>query len=148
MLLLLGELPTIDIHFANVLQYQSPEGALAYDLHIVRTAHWLDASTDPISKDEVNLLIAKDPSLAWSNQDFVDMKNDSGEAIRYWMIEWNGVSCFWWYREQIVYSGADDAQLSKLLSIAAALNAFVVGDDGEKYELRKTLLGKEKIVTV
>jgi hypothetical protein len=58
------------------------------------------------------------------------------------------VSCFWWYRDQIVCSGADEAQIGKLLSIAVALSASVVGDDGEKYELRKTFFGEEKIVTV
>lgn len=76
------------------------------------------------------------------------MKSDAGETTRYYMIEWNGVSCFWWYRDQIVYSGADEAQIGKLLRISAALNASVVGDDGEKYELRKTLFGKEKILIV
>lgn len=121
---------------------------MAYDLHVVRTEHWLDASTSPISKDEVDHLITTDPTLAWSNQDFVDMKNDAGETIRYYMIEWNGVSCFCWYRHQIVCSSGDQAQIGKLLSIAAALSASVVGDDGEKYELRKTRFGTEKIVTV
>ena len=76
------------------------------------------------------------------------MKGDADETIRYYMIQWNGVSCFGWYRNQIVCSDADQAQIGKLLSIAAALSASVVGDDGEKYELRKTLFGKEKIVTV
>ena len=120
---------------------------MAYDLHVVRTADWLDASTNPISKDEIDHLITTDSTLAWSNQDFVDMKSD-GETVRYCMIEWNGVSCFWWYHDQIVCSGADEAQIGKLLSIAAALSASVLGDDGEKYELRKTLFGSEKIVTV
>jgi hypothetical protein len=121
---------------------------LAYDLHVVRTAHWLDASTNPISKDEIDHLITTDPTLARSNHDFVDMKSDAGETTRYYMIEWNGVSCFSWYRDQIVYSGEDEAQIGKLLRISVALRASVVGDDGEKYELRTTLLGKEKIVTV
>jgi hypothetical protein len=121
---------------------------LAYDLHAVRTAHWLDASTNPISRDEIDHLITTDPTLEWSNQDFVDMKSDAGETVRYYMIDWNGVSCFWWYRDQIVCSGADEAQIGKLLSIAVALSASVVGDDGEKYELRKTFFGEEKIVTV
>jgi hypothetical protein len=121
---------------------------LAYDPHIVRTTHWLDASTNPISKAEINQLITTDPTLAWSNRDFVDMKSEAGETIRYYMITWDGVPCFWWYRDQIMCSGADEAQIGKLLRIAAALSASVVGDDGEKYELRKTLFGKEKIVTV
>ena len=74
----------------------------------------------------------------------MDTKKDAGETTRYDMIEWNGASCFWWYRDQIVCSGPDEAQIAKLLHIAAALHATVVGDDGEKYELRKGLFGKEK----
>jgi hypothetical protein len=76
------------------------------------------------------------------------MKVDGGEAVRHYMIEWKGVSCFWWYRDQIVCSGADEAQIGKLLNIAAALSAQVVGDDGEKYEIRKTFLGRKRIVTI
>jgi hypothetical protein len=76
------------------------------------------------------------------------MTSEAGETSRYYMIEWNGVPCFWWYRDQIVCSGADEAQIGKLLRIAAALSASVVGGDGEKYELRQTLFGKEEIVTL
>lgn len=121
---------------------------MAYDLHVVRTADWVDAATNPISKDEVDHLITSDPTLAWSDRDFVEMKSEAGETTRYWMIERNGVSCFYWYRDQIVGSGMDEVQIGKLLRIAAALNAFLMGDDGERYELRKTIFGKEKIVTL
>jgi hypothetical protein len=92
---------------------------LGYDLHVVRTAD-LDASSNPISKGEIDHLITLDRTLEWSKEDFVDMKNETGEVIRYYMIEWNGVSCFWWYRDQIVCLGADEAQTAKLLRIATS----------------------------
>jgi hypothetical protein len=138
----------MSLRSASVLQSNSRGDLLGYDLHVVRTADWLDASSNPISKGEIDHLITFDATLEWSKEDFVDMKNETGETTRYYMIEWNGVSCFWWYRDQIVCSSADEAQTAKLLRIARALSAFLVGDDGEKYELRKTLLGKERIVTV
>jgi hypothetical protein len=106
---------------------------MAYDLHIVRTKDWLDASTAPITKRDVDTLIAGDPDLAWSTTDYVDMSDDAGAVTRYWMITWRGQPCFWWCRDQIQCSVPDDAQQSKLVQMARALNAFVVGDDGEIY---------------
>jgi len=61
------------------------------------------------------------------------------------MIAWRGQSCFWWYRDQILCSSPDDAQLMKLVQMARALNAYAVGDDGERYEIKKGFLGKEKL---
>jgi hypothetical protein len=119
---------------------------MAYDLHIVRTKDWLDAASAPITKSDVDALIAGDPELAWSTTDYVDMRDDAGAVTRYWMITWRGQSCFWWYRDQIQCSGPDDAQQMKLARIARALNAHAVGDDGEHYELQRGLFGKEKLV--
>ena len=110
---------------------------MAYDLHIVRTKNWLEASSAPISKSDVNALIASDPELEWSTTDYIDMSDDTGAITRYWMIMWRGQSCFWWYRDQIQCSGPDDAQVSKLVQMAHALGAFAVGDDGEAYPLEQ-----------
>jgi hypothetical protein len=54
------------------------------------------------------------------------------------MITWRGQPCFWWYRDQIQCSGPDDAQQSKLVQMARALDAYAVGDDGETYHLEQT----------
>jgi hypothetical protein len=99
----------------------------------VRTKNWLEASTAPITKSDVDALIAGDPELAWSTTDYVDMSDDSGAVTRYWMITWRGQPCFWWYRDQIQCSGPDESQQSKLVQMARALRASVVGDDGEIY---------------
>ena len=113
-----------------------------------RSSHWMEASSSPITKIDVDALIEGDPELAWSGEDFVDMADESGNVTRYYMILWNGLPCFWWFRDQILCSGPDDVQLVKLVRIAGALNAHVVGDDGEEYQLRKPLFGREKIVRV
>src|SRR5262245_38867707 len=110
---------------------------MAYDLHIVRTKTWLEASSAPITKSDVDALIATDPELAWSTTDYIDMSDDAGAVARYWMITWRGQPCFWWYGDQIQCSGPDDAQLMKLTQLARALNAYAVGDDGERYEIKK-----------
>jgi hypothetical protein len=107
---------------------------MAYDLHIVRTKDWLEASSAPITKQDVDALIASDPELTWSTTDYVEEHDDTGAVVRYYMIVWRGQPCFWWYRDQIQCSGPDEAQQSKLVQMARALDAFAVGDDGEIYD--------------
>ncbi|HEU4892547.1 MAG TPA: hypothetical protein VFT47_13415 [Vicinamibacterales bacterium] len=106
---------------------------MSYDLHLVRTKNWLEASSAPISKQDVDALIASDPELTWSTADYVEMGDDAGAVTRYYMIIWRGQPCFWWYRDQIQCSDPDEAQQAKLVQMARALDAFAVGDDGETY---------------
>lgn len=122
---------------------------MAYDLHIVRTKDWMEAASMPLTKQDVDALIAADSELAWSTTDYVDMNDEAGVSTRYYAITWRGEPCFWWYRDQIQCSGPNDAQQLKLAQMARALNAHAVGDDGERYESKKGLFGKEtlKIVT-
>lgn len=108
---------------------------MAYDLHIVRPEDWTEAATVPISRQDVDALIAADPELAWSTTDYVDMADASGVSTRYYMITWRGQPCFWWYRDQIQCSGPDESQISKLVQMSEILHAHVVGDDGEHYPL-------------
>lgn len=110
---------------------------MAYDIHIVRTESWLDAASAPITKQDVDALIAADSELSWSSTDYVDMSDDGGAVTRYWMITWRGQPCFWWYRDQIQCSGPDEAQVAKLVQMSRALRARVVGDDGEPYPLEQ-----------
>src|SRR5262245_19916492 len=108
---------------------------MAYDLHIVRTRDWTEAAGAPITNRDVDALIAADPDLNWSTDDYVDMQDDAGVTTRYFMITWQGEPCFWWYRDQIQCSGPNGAQQMKLAQIARALSAYAVGDDGERYEI-------------
>jgi hypothetical protein len=121
---------------------------MAYDLHVVRTKNWLESASVPITKPDVDALVASDPELEWSATDYVDMSDDAGTVTRYYMIRWRGEPCFWWYRDQIQCAGPNDEQQLKLAQIARVLKGYAVGDDGERYELHKGLLGKEKLVVV
>jgi len=120
---------------------------MSYDVHVVRSASWLDAATDPIGKGEVDALVEADQELGWSD-DCVDMADETGAVTSYFMIAWRGASCFWWYKNQLVCSGPEEAQLIKLVHLARSLRAKVIGDDGETYDVRKGLFGKEKLVTI
>lgn len=108
---------------------------MAYDLHIVRTENWLEAASAPITRQDVDALIAADSELAWSTTDYVEMRDDAGAITRYWMMTWQGQPCFWWYRDQVQCSGPDEAQVAKLVQMSQILHAHVVGDDGEIYPL-------------
>ena len=108
---------------------------MAYDLHIVRTEDWTEAASAPITKQEVDALIAADSEMGWSTTDYVDMADEAGVSTRYYMITWRAQPCFWWYRDQIRCSGPDEAQVSKLVQMSRVLHAHAVGDDGEIYPL-------------
>jgi len=69
---------------------------MAYDLHVVRSAHWTHAAESPITRNEVDALVKADPELAWSSSDFVQMKDETGSFTTFYMILWNGTPCFWW----------------------------------------------------
>ena len=107
---------------------------MAYDLHIVRTEDWLEAASSPITKSDVDRLVAADPELDWSTTDYIDMRDDTGAVTRYWMLTWRGEPSFWWYRDQIRCSPSDETVVLKAAQIARALNAFAIGDDGEIYD--------------
>ncbi len=107
---------------------------MAYDLHMVRTKDWTEAASAPITKQDVDALIAADSELAWSITDYVDMADEAGVVTRYYMITWRGQPYFWWYRDQIQCSRPDEAQISKLVQMSRVLHAHVVGDEGETYD--------------
>jgi hypothetical protein len=120
---------------------------MAYDLHVTRTTDWLQAASAPITKGDADALVNSDPELAWSTSDFVEM-NEQGTSVRYFMILWNGEPRFWWHKDQITCSGPNEQQQIKLARMARALGAYAVGDDGERYEVRKNLFGREKLITI
>ena len=120
---------------------------MGYDLHIVRTIDWTDAADSPILKNEVASLIEADPELKWSSTEYVDTVGDDGEAVRLPFIKWQGTSCFLWDRNQIICTYPDETHMAKMIRIADALAAMVIGDDGERYTLERGLFGKVKIKT-
>jgi hypothetical protein len=121
---------------------------MGYDVHVVLTAEWVDAASRPITHVAVDKLIADDKTLAWSSSDFVEMTEPDGSTKRYFMIQWNGVPTFWWYRTEILCKNPSEEQLLKLVEMATVLGARVLGDDGEQYQAKRSFLGKPKLVIV
>ncbi len=119
---------------------------MGYDVHLVRTEQWFDAESDPVTKEQVDKVLAADPTLSWSESDYAEMTEDDGSVKRYHMIDWNGAPSFWWYKSEVQCKNPSEAQLLKLIEMASALDARVVGDDGERYERGKTIFGKPKLV--
>jgi hypothetical protein len=125
---------------------------MGYDLHIVRTRQWVDADRHPITKDDVDALIAADPELSWSTSDFVEATNPkTGEVIRInsrsYAIQWKGSSVFWWDRRKIICKNPNEPEQMKMIKMADALGAMVVGDEDELYTIRKRLFGRESIAS-
>ena len=56
---------------------------MPYDLHIVRTRDWTEAASAPVTKQDVDALIAADTELSWSTTDYVDMSDEAGVSTRY-----------------------------------------------------------------
>jgi len=112
---------------------------MGYDLHIVREEDWEKIPTAPITKQDVDALIAADSELAWSTSDYIALADGAGVSKLYYMITWKGESCFWWYEDEIRCSRANEEQIAKLVEMARALNAHVVGDEGEIYPLEQRI---------
>jgi hypothetical protein len=104
----------------------------------VLTDHWADADEDPITREEVNAVIEKDPELQWE-----DTRDYQGE---HYCILWKGQHAFYYTGSQIVCSGVDDEKFMKAIRLADALEAYTLGEDGERYQLRWLLFGGEELV--
>jgi hypothetical protein len=115
---------------------------MGYEVHIVRTEDWLNASENPITKEDTNQLINTDKELSWSKEDYFDMKDESGQVTRYYAINWNDTPCFFWYKSQIRCNNPNKEQVIKMVVMSKALGARVIGDDGETYSIKKNILGK------
>jgi hypothetical protein len=115
-----------------------------YDLHVVRTSNWLEAAMNPITRAAIDRLIQSDPELAWSSSDYVEMKGAEG-VNHFYMIAWNGRSCFLWHQDQITCATSDEREIEKLVGIAQKLEANVLGDDGEQYSFSRNLSESERL---
>ena len=119
---------------------------MGYDLHITRAEHWIEASSHPISSDEVMRLVAEDPELEVSLIDFYDRSTEEGGIERIHPILWTAHSeeiALWFQDGEITTKNPDDATIVKMLEIAEKVQAQVLGDDGEVYRTRSAPPGWE-----
>ena len=112
---------------------------MGYDLHITRAKHWTDSESIPITDAEWKTLVASDPQL-----DLIG----AAEAVapdgilRYenaGLARWSGhpTDEEVWFdlrHGRVVVKNPDEPTIAKMVAVATALGARVVGDDGETYD--------------
>ena len=99
---------------------------MGYDLHITRKEFWSDEDGPEISLEEWQRYVASDPDIQF------DPENPGPEnyVISTHAEQWP----LWWYSSgEIFTKNPDDEAIAKMVQIAQALNARVLGDDDEIY---------------
>jgi hypothetical protein len=99
---------------------------MGYDLHITRKEYWADEDGPQITLDEWQAYVAQDP-------DIVPDGNNPGPE-NYVFAAHSERHPLWWHRSGEIYTkNPDDTMIAKLVQIARALHAKVLGDDDEVY---------------
>jgi hypothetical protein len=107
---------------------------MGYYLHITRARFWDESDELPISLEEWRNYIANDSEI----EDPV-YTDETGELEVTWFgfggvpDDTEGAGWFCWRGGQIETKNADEANMRKMIQIAVALNARLLGDEGEEY---------------
>ncbi|ALN46057.1 TPA: hypothetical protein OEI93_003676 [Escherichia coli] len=106
---------------------------MGWELHIVRTEHWFDSASAPISSEEWLQLVNDDKELSIDNKngDFFATWSGHCELDEPW-LDWND--------GRITTKHPDEALYCKMLQIAEKLHAVVVDEDDHKYSLPSDLM--------
>jgi hypothetical protein len=116
---------------------------MGYDLHITRALHWTESESAPITLKEWVDYATSDPEMRMDN--FAEATTARGDLIR---IEELGIAVwtaysghgvggnlawFSYWRGEVCVKNPDQEIISKMRQIARALQARVMGDEGEVY---------------
>lgn len=99
---------------------------MGYDFHITRKDHWADEEGAEIALEEwiqyaqSDVEIEADPDNPGAENRLVSLP----EGV--WPLWWDGAG-------ELLSKNPERPMIRKLIAIAAALNARVLGDDGENY---------------
>lgn len=102
---------------------------MGYDAHLTRADNWLDSALTPIGLDEwVEAGRASDALVELS-----EIEYPTGVPV--FLLGDDPVSspALYWRDGEVVVRGADLEHLPSLVTVAEAIEARVVGDDGEVY---------------
>jgi hypothetical protein len=95
---------------------------VGYDLHISRALSWFDSEHYPIRPQEVIDLVRRSPDLAMRGTGDDEFAIDCDD----WSLR---------YRDgELTAGNPPDGAVRRMLGLAADLDAWVTGDDGEVYE--------------
>jgi hypothetical protein len=106
---------------------------VGYELHITRAADWFDSAEDPITQHEWEAFADGHPDMRPRGTiEFADA--DAQPVFGHTCADGTVVS-LWWYQGRIDIAGVRTKLAQNTLApMAEALNARLVGDDGEQYE--------------
>lgn len=113
---------------------------MGYDLHVTRAKNWTDSEACPITEAEWRAYVATDPELEVTG--IAEVTTPEGELLRYenpGLARWRGhppdEEVWFDLRDgRVVVKNPDELTIAKMVSVARALGAWVVGDDGETYD--------------
>ena len=128
---------------------------MGYELHITRREHWAEEETEDISFDEWVTYVNNDRELNLTNRYDIKIGSETWFHNSPGFCEWNAHPTkkqpnekpwFSYWKGCIDTKNPDTPTIGKMIQIAAALNAKVLGDDGEIYteEYFDTLVNEEK----
>lgn len=104
---------------------------MGYDLHITRKEFWSDEDGATITLDEWREYVSRDPDIV------ADPHNPGLE--HYVLITHSERWPLWWDRSgEVNAKNPDEAVIAKLVQIARALDAKVLGDDDEIYGVEES----------
>ncbi len=107
---------------------------MGYEIHITKASDWVDATAHPIDERTWLALAARSSDLTEKGTvSFSD--GPSGEVIEYpmYLLRSADGPSLYWRRGEVVVSGALSDDIPGIMRLGAALDALVVGDDGERY---------------
>lgn len=109
---------------------------MGYEVFVTRAPSHLETKDHPISEAEWLEVAAADPSLRHSDEDYYERRGKSGNTERFHPWLWTGhpdEPPLWFIDGAVQIKNPDDATISKLVQLAGALKARVIGEEGEEY---------------
>ncbi len=106
-----------------------PDWGATYEIRIAR------GDDEPISMEEWSKVVDADEELHWSPENDVELHGDDGTVERLPSVHWQRPSN-WdliWYRGELIAQDPPPDGLDKMVEIAKALDAHVIGEQGERF---------------
>ncbi|WP_411347983.1 hypothetical protein [Paenibacillus sp. WLX2291] len=110
---------------------------MSYDLHITRAQEFYESTKYPITLEELQHYFAGQDDFSYQKEITsgggpftISMEGN----FFVWKTEEDEIEIpFRYFDGRLIVSGGDEWVVPKMKEIASALNAYVVGDDGERY---------------
>ena len=109
---------------------------MGYELYITRAAYFYETREAPIQESEWLAVVEADSTLLQSFSDWLIRIGPDGyeERVHPWLyVEHPDQPTLWYLDGAISTKNPDEKLISKLVELARALDARVIGEEGEVY---------------